>query len=64
MPTFASKVFLDGVLPVLATVVSATLEDQAQFDGLTGVEFPSSAREAVLGSSAESYAAATQDGEL
>jgi hypothetical protein len=58
-------VFLDGVLPVLATVVSAALEDhELAFGGGTGVTFPRSVREAVLGSSQESYSAATQDGEL
>ena len=53
----------DGVLPVLATVHSPTDED-GKDDALPTVTFPGSVREAVLGSSKESFAAATQDGNM
>jgi len=61
---FASgQVFLDGVLPVLATVHSPKDED-GEDDALPTITFPGSVREAVLGSSKESFAAATQDGNM
>ena len=57
-----AQVFLDGVLPVLATFVSGKLEDLAP-DGKPIVRFPTTVREAVLGSE-EGFRHATKDGDL
>ena len=59
-----SQVFLDGVLPVLATVMSGMTEEaEAEADGKPFVKFPATVREAVLGSE-ESFKHATKDGDL